>query len=71
MTTPSTQQRVLLTPSEAAVRLSIGRTKLYELMAAGLIQSVCIDRSRRIPVTALNDYVERLLRDQLSDSSPR
>jgi excisionase family DNA binding protein len=62
-------QRVLLTPSEAAERLSIGRTKLYELMAAGLIRSVRIDRSRRIPVTALDDYVQRLQRDQGSTLS--
>jgi excisionase family DNA binding protein len=70
MTAPSTPQRVLLTPAEAADRLSIGRTKLYELMAAGLIRSVCIDRCRRIPVSALNEYVEHLLRDQLSNLSP-
>lgn len=43
--------------------LSIGRTKLNELLAAGDIPSVHIGRSRLIPVCALEEYVDRL-RDQ-------
>lgn len=40
--------------------LSIGRTKLNELLAAGDIPSVHIGRSRLIPVAALEEYVDRL-----------
>ena len=53
--------RLLLTVPDAAAALSISRSKLYELLAAGLIRSVRIDGSRRIPLLALETYVESLL----------
>jgi excisionase family DNA binding protein len=46
---------------EAAETLAISRSKLYELIAAGLIRSVRIDGSRRVPVEALQTYVAPLL----------
>ncbi|WP_239336727.1 MULTISPECIES: helix-turn-helix domain-containing protein [unclassified Frankia] len=51
---------LLLTPAEAAAELRVSRAKLYQLMKAGLIDSVVIDRSRRIPRAALTAYVDRL-----------
>ena len=53
--------RLLLTVPEAAESLAISRSKLYELIAAGLIRSVRIDGSRRVPIEALQTYVARLL----------
>ena len=53
--------RLLLTVPEAAEALAISRSKLYELIAAGTVGSIRIDGSRRIPLTALEDYVSRLL----------
>lgn len=53
-------EKLLLTPEDAARALSIGRSKLYELLAARELQSVRIGSSRRIPVDALAAYVERL-----------
>ena len=53
--------RLLLTVSEAADALAISRSKLSELFAAGLVRSVHIDGSRRVPVEALETYVARLL----------
>jgi excisionase family DNA binding protein len=53
--------RLLLTVPEAADALAISRSKLYELFAAGLVQSVRIDGSRRVPVEALESYVAGLL----------
>jgi excisionase family DNA binding protein len=53
--------RLLLTVPEAAKALAISRSKLYELLAAGLVRSVRIDGSRRVPVEALESYVARLL----------
>jgi len=41
--------RLLLTVPEAAESLAISRSKVYELIAAGLIRSVRIDGSRRVP----------------------
>ena len=52
---------LLMTVPEAAETLAISRSKLYELMASGAIASIRIDGSRRIPVTALEDYISRLL----------
>ena len=53
--------RLLLTVPEAAEALAISRSKLYELLAAGLVQSVRIDGSRRVPIEALETYVAQLL----------
>jgi excisionase family DNA binding protein len=53
--------RLLLTVPEAAEALAISRSKLYELIAAGLIRSVRIDGSRRVPIEALQTYVTQLL----------
>lgn len=52
--------RLLHSPEEAGVILSICRSRVFELMAAGTLESVKIGRSRRIPHQALVDYVERL-----------
>ena len=61
-------EKLLLTPVEAAAVLSISRSKLYELMAAGRIRSVRIDGCRRVPVTALQNSVERLGLEDGGDS---
>jgi len=54
----------------AADALSVGRTKLYQLMASGALRSVRIDKSRRVPHSALVDLVERLEQDQASEPEP-
>ena len=51
---------MLLTPTEAAAALGIGRSKLYELLQAGVLESVHIGACRRIPAEALTDLVSRL-----------
>ena len=56
--------RLLLTVPEAAEALAISRSKLYELMASGAVASIRIDGSRRIPLTALEDYISRLLAER-------
>lgn len=52
--------RLLCRPEEAAELLGIGRSKFYELMADGVIDSVRIGTCRRIPLAALEEFVERL-----------
>ena len=42
-------EKLLLSPAEAAAHLSIGRSKVYELMRLGQLRSVKIGASRRIP----------------------
>ena len=56
---------LLLTPTEAADALGIGRSKLYELLRAGAVESVLIGAARRIPADALESYV-RSLREQIA-----
>ena len=51
---------ILLTPAEAARALGIGRSKLYELLQTGALESVHIGACRRIPASALTDLVKRL-----------
>jgi excisionase family DNA binding protein len=51
---------LLLTPVQAANALAICRTKVYELLRRGELESVQIGTSRRIPSDALSDYVQRL-----------
>jgi excisionase family DNA binding protein len=50
---------LLLTIVEAARVLSIGRTTMYELVAAGEIDVVHIGRAVRVPVAELDAFVAR------------
>jgi excisionase family DNA binding protein len=52
-------QRLLLTVSEAARQLGIGRSLFYELLAEGQVESIHIGRPRRIPIGALADFIDR------------
>jgi excisionase family DNA binding protein len=56
----SDETKLLLTVTEAASRLSLGRSKTYELVRAGVIPSVRITGSRRIKVSDLLVYVAAL-----------
>ncbi len=51
---------VLLTATQAASALSVGRTKLYELINHDLIHPVHIGRSVRFPAEDLALFVRRL-----------
>jgi excisionase family DNA binding protein len=50
---------LLLTMVEAARVLSVGRTTMYELVGTGEIEVVHIGRSARVPVGALEEFVDR------------
>jgi excisionase family DNA binding protein len=52
--------KLLLTPVEAAEVLGIKRTLLYELIMRRRILSVKVGGARRIPLKALQTYVEEL-----------
>ena len=51
---------LLLTVNQAANLLGVGRTTIYELMDSGELFSVHRGASRRIPLWAAYDYVDRL-----------
>lgn len=61
--------KLLLNPEDAAEALAVSRSRLYELLAAGEIDSVQIGRSRRIPAEALAAYVDRLRGSALPKAS--
>ena len=54
--------KLLLTPTEAAHALGISRSKVYELMATGQLESVHIGACRRVPADALTAFLEQLPR---------
>ncbi len=49
----------ILTVSEAANALRIGRTAMYELLSKGEIPSFTVGRSRRLRRSDLDDYIKR------------
>jgi excisionase family DNA binding protein len=52
-------EKLLLTVVEAAGRLGIGRTLMYELLGSGQIESVHVGRLHKVPVGALAAFVQR------------
>ncbi len=52
---------ILVSVADAAQMLSIGRTAAWELVRKQKIKSVKIGRTRRVPIAAIQDYVERLM----------
>ncbi|RIK08052.1 MAG: transcriptional regulator [Acidobacteria bacterium] len=46
---------------EAARRLGLGRTKLYDLIGSGALRTVTVGRRRLVPVAALDELVADLL----------
>ena len=60
--------QLLLTPEHAAQLLAVGRTKIYELLRTGAIESVRIGAARRIPAAALTAYVDRLRQEEAIDA---
>jgi excisionase family DNA binding protein len=53
-------EKLLLTPEEAAERLSVGRSRIFELIGSGRLRSVRLGASRRIPTSALVEFVNEL-----------
>jgi len=53
---------LLLTTTEAAKALGIGRSKVYELLQTGQLPSVRIGACRRVPADAVHTFVANLHR---------
>jgi excisionase family DNA binding protein len=60
---PAAQQSppLAVTPREAARLLSIGLTRIYQLLAAGELESYTEGRGRRIPMRAIENRIARRL----------
>jgi excisionase family DNA binding protein len=61
-------ERLLLPVADAAARLGIGRSLMYELIAAGKVETIHIGRLHRVPVRALAAFVESERRQFISPS---
>ena len=62
--------QILIRPTEAAEALGISRSRVYELLASGELESITIGRSRRVPVVAIDRFVEsRLQSDEPKELS--
>jgi excisionase family DNA binding protein len=58
------RQIQLLTVPEVATRLRVCEAKVWQLLQRGLLRSVKIDTSRRIPEDAVAEYVASLVADE-------
>jgi excisionase family DNA binding protein len=55
--------RLLLRIPEAAQRLALGRSTVYELIAKGELPVVRVGAAVRVPASALSDWVARQVAD--------
>ncbi len=55
--TSDTVTPLLLRPEEAADALGIGRSKLFELLAEGRLQSIKLGNCRRIPRDCIESFI--------------
>jgi len=56
--------KLLLTIPEVAGRLGLGRSLVYELVMRGDIPSLKLGRARRIPLAALEQFVEERMKEE-------
>ena len=56
--------QALLRINDCELRLGLGRTKIYELIALGELKAVHIGRAVRIPTSEVERFVEKLQADQ-------
>ena len=53
--------KLLYTIEEAATTLSLSRRTFYNLITRGTVYTVKIGRSRRVPLVALQRYIDQLM----------
>jgi excisionase family DNA binding protein len=54
---------ILVSVVDAAQLVSIGRTVAWELVRKQKIKSVKIGRTRRVPIAAIQEYIQQLMDD--------
>jgi len=55
------EMKVLVSVDEAAAMLSLGRTLVWELVRKKELRSVKVGRTRRILVSSVHEYVQKLM----------
>lgn len=59
MIAPLPPDPICVRVNDAARMIGIGRTKLYELIAAGEVETVKLGKSTRITTASLHDLIRR------------
>jgi excisionase family DNA binding protein len=62
-------EKTLMTVTEVARRLSLGRATTYRLVQQGELPSVRVGRAVRVPVQALDDWVEARTRSRAASTA--
>lgn len=52
-------EKLLLTPTETAEKISCGRTRVYQMLSSHELPSVRLGRSIRVPVKGLQEWIEK------------
>ena len=55
------EMKVLVSVDEAAAMLSLGRTLVWELVRKKELRSIKVGRTRRILVSSVHEYVQKLM----------
>jgi excisionase family DNA binding protein len=66
-----TQTPLLVTPQQAGDMLSLGLTRIYELLRAGELSSCHVGRARRVSTKSIVAYVDRQLATDNSGNHPQ
>jgi excisionase family DNA binding protein len=59
------ESQKLYTIEDVCISLSIGRTKLYELIGGGELKTIKLGKSRRITSESLSNYINSKQAEQL------
>jgi excisionase family DNA binding protein len=59
MTAPPSPDPICIRVNDAARMIGVGRTKLYELISAGEVETVKLGKSTRVTTASLRDLVRR------------
>ena len=56
---PVSHDQICVRVNDAARMIGVGRTKLYELIAAGEVETIKLGKATRITTASLHDLVRR------------
>ena len=60
------KQPILVSVAELSTMLNLGRTATWELVRKHKIKSIKIGRTRRVPVAAIQEYIDHLLESEVA-----
>ena len=58
------QEQICYSVKDAAAQLSMGRTKMFDLIGRGVVQSIKIDGKRLVPEASLRELVAKKLAEE-------